>query len=138
MPFTSESVVVDLDVAAIRDAVLETVEGPLLSLVEFDVREFNPVYVADGTMAMYENEAHMRAHFERIHDYVHLDFTEQDLFTTELLPTEDRVHYIATRMDALTVVRFYSDDQGLFLGLEAGEPVEPVVQAIEAVVDPGD
>ncbi len=137
MPFTNDSAVVDLDVSAVRDAVLETVDGELLSLVEFDVREFNPVYVADATMAMYEDADHMRAHFERIHDYVHLDFTEQDLFTTELLPTEDRVHSITTRMDSITVVRFYHGDEGLFLALEAGEPVEPVVAAIEDVLETG-
>lgn len=135
MAFTSESEIVDLDVEAVLAAVRGTLDGQLLSFVEFDVGEFNPVYVSDATMAMYDDESHMLEHFARIHEYVHLDFTEQELFTTELLPTESRVHYIATRMDALTVVRFYRGDDGLFLAVEAGEPIEPIVGAIEAAIE---
>lgn len=135
MPVTRESEIVEFDAVAVREATRDAAEGPVFSLVEFDFEDFNPLYVADETVAMYTDEDHMMEHFERIHDYVNLDFTELQLFTEELLPTEDRVHFITTALDNLKVVRYYRDEQGLFVALSADEEVQSVVDAIEESVE---
>jgi hypothetical protein len=115
------------------DAVQETVDGTLRSCVEFDEDDFNVLYVDDLTVSFYEDEAHMMSHFEEIHSYVHLDFTEMSFYTEDLLPLANRVRYLATSLDVFTVLRVYFGDEGLFVALDPDESVEPVVEAIEAV-----
>lgn len=133
MPVSNSSEVVSFDADTMTDTVRETVEGSLRSFVEFDEDEFNVLYIDDLTLSFYDDESHMMAHFEEIHSYVHLDFTEMSFYTEDLLPAANRVRYIATSFDVFTVLRVYLDDEGLFVALDPDEPVEPVVEAIEAV-----
>jgi hypothetical protein len=78
----------------------------------------------------------MAAHFGRIHDYVNIDFTETELFTQDLFDVADRVRYKATGLDVMTILRVYLGDQtGLFLAIDRGDPVEPLVAELETVVD---
>lgn len=133
MPVSNDPTVVSVDAAAMREAVEETVEGHLRSLVEFDAEGFGVLYVDDLTLQFYEDEAEMRAHFEQIHSYVHADFTEKAFYTEDLFPVSDRVRYIATGFDVFTVVRVYFEDEGLFVTVDRDEPVEPIVDAIEDI-----
>lgn len=133
MPVSNDPTVVSVDAAAMHEAVEETVEGHLRSLVEFDAEGFGVLYVDDLTLQFYEDEAEMRAHFEQIHSYVHADFTEKAFYTEDLFPVSDRVRYIATGFDVFTVVRVYFEDEGLFVTVDRDEPVEPIVDAIEDI-----
>lgn len=135
MPRRNASELVDFDADAALEAALATVDGPLYSFVEFNVESFNPLYVADETIAMYEDEQQMLAHFEQMHDYVNLDFTEITLFTDNLLPVADEVRYKTTAMDVMKIVRIYRGHDGLFLALAPGEPVEPLVTAIADAIE---
>lgn len=127
--------VVSFDVESLRSIIEETVEGTLRSLVEYKAEEFNPLYVDDVTLGFYDDEAQMLAHFERIHSYVHLDFTEINLFTESLFPPTDRVRFLASGFDLFTLLRVYVDNEGVFLALDPDEPIEPLVAAIEAALD---
>ena len=135
MPISNPGEIVDFDAEAACDAVREAVRGELRTFVEFDAEGFNPIYVDDDTRAFYEDEEHMHEHFGRIHDYVNVDLAEIDLFVEELLPLADRVEYLVTAMDAFKLVRYYVGQQGIFLAVDADEPVEPVVDAIRRAVD---
>lgn len=138
MPVSKDPRVVSLDVAAMQAAVEETIEGSLRSFVEFDKDEFNTLYVDDLSLQFYEDEAEMLRHFEEIHSYVNLDFTEKQFYKEDIFPVSERVRYLATGFDVFTVVRIYFGEEGLFLALDHGEPVEPVVAAVEAVHDAAD
>ena len=135
MSVSNPSEIAAIDAEAVREAIEEVIDGPLRSLVEYDSEEFNPLYIDDTSLAFYEDEAEMLEHFERIHAYVNLDFTEIELFTEELLPITERLDYIATRLDAFTIIRVYLGEVGLFVAVDAGEPVEAIVGAIGAAVD---
>lgn len=135
MPVSNTSSVVSFDADAVRAAIEGEVGGTLRSLVEYDDEEFEPLYVDDATLAFYEDEERMNDHFETLHSYIHLDFTEMDLFTEELFPVTDHVRYLSTAFDLFTLVRVYVGDEGLFLALDPDEPVEPLVRVIEDVVD---
>ncbi|MFB6270514.1 MAG: hypothetical protein ABEH83_11250 [Halobacterium sp.] len=135
MPVSNPPQLTSLRVAAMHDAVEDTVEGTVRSFVEFDATDYNLVYADDVTLSFYDDEADMHEHFEEIHSYVHIDFTEIDFFTEELFPVSERVRYIATSFDVFTLLRVYFGDEGLFVALDVDEPVEPVVEAIEAVHD---
>lgn len=134
MPVTNASAVVEFDADAACEAAQEAVSGTLRTFVEFDADSFNALYVDDVTLAFYEDEDHMRAHFSQLHSYVYLDLAEMDLFTEELFPVAERVEYITTSLDFFKLVRVYYDDQGLFLALDHDEPVEPVIRAIGQAV----
>ncbi|NIB98368.1 hypothetical protein [Halobacterium sp. R2-5] len=131
----SNSGLTSLDVEAMRAAAEDAVDGTLRSFVEFTDEEFRPVYVDDVTRSFYDDEAHMLEHFEEIHSYVHIDFTETDFFTDGLFPLASDVRYHATSLDVFTLVRVYFGDEGVFVALDHEDPVEPVVTAIEAVHD---
>lgn len=127
--------IADIDVDATLDAAT-SVEGTLYSLVEFDPETFNTLYVSAATRTLYDSEAEMEEHFERIHAYVNIDFTEARLFTEDLFPVADRVRYKATGLDIMTVLRVYlGDEHGLFLGIDAGDPIEPLISELETVFD---
>lgn len=137
MPVSNPSSVVSFDGDAVRAVLEERVESALRSLVEYDQDAFNPLYVDDVTLSFYDDEAAMTAHFERIYSYIHLDFTELDLFTDELFPVSERVRYLSTGFDVFTFVRVYIDREGLFMALDPDEPVEPLVRAVEDAIDSG-
>lgn len=137
MPLSRRSDVVDFDASAARDAVLSAIGGSLRSFVEFDAEEFNPLYVDDGTVALYDDEAHMYEHFARIHSYVHVDFAEIDLLVSDLFAVADGVEYLVTATDAFTLVRYYVGDQGLFLAMDPDEAVDTVVAAIRGALGGG-
>lgn len=128
------STIVGFDATAALEAVRDHPEGELYTFVEFDAEEFNPLYVSPATEAFYEDEAQMLDHFDDIHSYVHLDLVEQDLFTTELFPVADRVRYVVTAMDYLTIVRVYVRQEGIFFAVEDDQVVPALVEAIEATV----
>lgn len=135
MPLTRSGNVVDFDAEAAGDAALEVAGGALHTFVEFDAERFNPIYVDDETVDLYDDEAHLEEHFSRIHSYVHLDHAEIDLLVGELFTVADRVEYLVTAMDAFTLVRYYVGEQGVFLALDPDEPVQPVVAAVREAID---
>lgn len=132
-PATTE--IVDFDAEAAVAAARKATEGPLYSLVEFNFEGFNYLYVAEETRALYSSESEMEEHFHRIHSYVNIDFTEIELFTEDLFPMADQVRYKTTALDVMTLVRLYvTENSGVFIALDRGEEVEPVVEAIEQTV----
>lgn len=134
MPEVASPEIVDIDAGAALDAA-RAGDATLHSLVEFDRHTFNTLYASEETQALYDSGAAMEAHFERIHDYVNIDFTEIELFTQDLFSVADAVRYKATALDVLTIVRVYADRQrGLFFAIESGDSVEPLVQRLESVV----
>ena len=137
MPVRNPSELVDFDADAAREAVESTVSGTLRSFVEFDSETFNPLYVDDSTLAFYDDEDHMRAHFAKLHSYLYLDLAEADLFTGELFPIAEEVQYITTALDLFKLVRIYHGEQGVFVALDHDEPVEPVVGAVREVIGNG-
>ncbi|MFC7045621.1 hypothetical protein ACFQH6_09580 [Halobacteriaceae archaeon GCM10025711] len=134
MALTNPSTVVSFDADGAREAALDAVEGTLYSVVEYDARAFNPLYVSDATLETYGDREQMLAHFEEIHSYVHVDFMEHRLFTDNLFPVADHVEYITTAMDFMQLVRVYVGNEGLFLALDPDESVQPVVAAIRGAI----
>lgn len=126
--------VIDPDAAV--EAARSVAGDGVQTVVSFDRHGFDVVYVDDAVLAAYGDREAMLDHYEEIHAYVNVDFTERDLFTTELFPVADQVRYMATGMDFSTLVRVYVEEEGVFLSLENGEDVEAVVAAIERVVAP--
>ncbi|MDY7082713.1 MAG: hypothetical protein SXQ77_09980 [Halobacteria archaeon] len=135
MPFSNPSKIVDFDADSAVEVIKDEVQGTLYSAVEFDDRRFNILYVDDKTLSFYRDSDHMLEHFDRVHSYVYLDFTEIETFKESILPVSNRVDYITTCMDYLKVVRIYRGRQGLFIALERNESVQPLVDSVVENVD---
>jgi hypothetical protein len=127
----SQSEIVDFDAEAALAAVRAVAGTDLYTFVEFDADCFNTLFVSDAAEVFYEDAEEMQAHFAEIHSYVHLDLVEQDLFTNELFPIANRVRYVSTTMDYLSVVRVYVDGEGIFFAVEDDDLVPELVETIE-------
>jgi|GEM_PF-606890 hypothetical protein len=135
MPATNRSELAAFDADRVRQAVQETVSGPLYAFCEYDTESFRPLYLSDETVSMYESRDAMLEHFETIHTNVHMDFMQSKLFRNTLFPDAERVEYITTSMDFLKILRVYVGDDGLFISVDPAEPVVPIVDAIKATVE---
>ncbi|MFB6171173.1 MAG: hypothetical protein ABEJ23_01470 [Haloarculaceae archaeon] len=122
--------IVAFEIEEAVEVIRERARDPVFAVVEYDADDFNVLYASDLTVANYEDEAAMLDHFQRIHDYVNVDFAEIDLFVNSLFPAAERVDYLTTRMDHLKLVRVYDGRQGVLLGVAPDEPVEPLVEPL--------
>ena len=126
--------VVDFDeeeaLAAAREAVGD---AAVLVCVVYDASDFRTVYVDDRIDSTYESERARAEHFGQIHSYVHLDFTEGELFR-ELFREPDGVRAFATYMNSHVAVRVVTDKQGVFLSVAPDAPVTDLVNAVEGVL----
>lgn len=134
MPAINRSELAAFDADSVREAVRETVSGPLYSFCEYDTESFRPLYLDDRTVSMYDSREAMLEHFELIHTHVHMDFMQSNLFRETLFPDAERVEYITTAMDFLKILRVYVGDNGLFIAIDPDEPVVPIVDAIKDVL----
>lgn len=137
MPVRNPESIHDVDATELCDALLETLEGAPLSVVEFDQEGFNVLYADDLTLSFYDSEAAMYDHFEHIHGFVNLDYSEMNLFTDELFPVAEDVSFLASGMDLFTMVRVYVEDCAYFFALAPTEPILPAVRTVERVVEQG-
>ncbi|MDS0477725.1 hypothetical protein [Natrinema sp. 1APR25-10V2] len=135
MPATNRSELAAFDADRARQAVQQTVSGPLYAFCEYDTESFRPLYLSDETVSMYESQAAMLEHFETIHTNVHMDFMQIKLFRNTLFPDAERVEYITTAMDFMKILRVYVGETGLFVAVDLDEPVIPIVDAIKETIE---
>lgn len=131
IPGDAPSDVVDFDSDAVLAAANETVgEEAVLICVVYDVTDFRTVYVDERVNAMYGEETDRAEHFGKIHAYVHLDFTEGELFG-ELFLEPNGIRAFVTYMGNVIAVRVVTDKQGVFLVMSPETPVTDLVNAVE-------
>lgn len=133
MPVSNATEIVDVPADELVDELAAVVDGTLYSVVEYDPAQLNIVYADEATLAFYQDRDHLIAHFERIHSHVHVDFEQMELFVDDLFPVADRVEYLTTALDFMTLVRVYNEKNGLFVAIEPDQPVEPVVDTIRTL-----
>lgn len=125
---------VGFDVDAVLAAAKEAVgDDRVLLCVAFDDADFRTVYVDERVDALYADDEQRREHFGQIHSYVHLDFTERDLFE-DLFLQPDGIRAFVTYMGTLIAVRVVTETEGIFISLAPGTPVTELVDAVEAVI----
>jgi hypothetical protein len=128
------SQLVEFDAEAGLTAAREVAGESLYSFIEYTSAEYNVLYASQQTVDLYGSREAMHDHFDGIHSYVHIDFTERDLFSEELLPHAGEVRTIATRQERLTLVRLFHGDGGLVVSLDPDEPIVPVLDAVESAI----
>lgn len=134
MVVSESSTLVDFDADAALSAVREVDEEAVHLCVEYTPEEFHTLYADGVTMALYGNRDEMVDHFEEVHSYVHIDFTEKDLFS-EIFRGAGEVRSFVTYMDHVVLVRFLIGQQGLFVSTDPDVDVTALVEAAEANFD---
>lgn len=134
MAVSSPSTVVDFDAEAALRAAREVVGDALHIAIEFDADEFNTLFVDRQTVDLYGGTEPMVEHFAQVHSYVHIDFTEQEMFE-DLLFAAGGVRAFTAHMEYVTAVRILVGQEGLFLGLDPDAPVSAVIDAVESAID---
>ena len=131
MVVSTESSLVDFDADAALTAVREVDEDAVHLCVEYTPEEFRTMYADEVTLALYGDGEEMESHFEEVHSFVHIDFSEKDMFG-ELFRGAGEVRSFVTFMDHVALVRVLVDHQGLFLTVDPDADVTPLVEAVEA------
>lgn len=126
-----ESQLVSFDADAALAAALDAVDGPLYGFATYTSENFRLLHIDDRLMALYRDREQMREHFAELHSYVHIDFTERELFENQLFPEVGSVRTFVTQMDEMTFVRLLDVDQGVFFSVAPDEPVIELSEAIE-------
>jgi hypothetical protein len=134
MPVTGESDLVGFDADAALTAAREVAGDGVRSFVEFTATDFKTLFVDDGILEMYRDEAHMREHYGQVLDHLNMDFLERDAYEQTLLPNAGRVRAIVTRMEELTLLRVIYGDEGLYIALDPAVSTLDVTDAVEDVM----
>ncbi|PSP55554.1 hypothetical protein BRC82_05085 [Halobacteriales archaeon QS_1_67_19] len=134
MAVSDGSTLVEFDADAAVSAARECDGGPVHLCVEYTPEEFHTLYADEVTTALYGDREAMADHFGEVHSYVHVDFTEKDLFS-EIFRAAGEVRSFVTYMDHVVLVRFLVDQEGLFLTTDPGADVTALVEAVEAHLD---
>jgi hypothetical protein len=108
----------------------ERSDGPLYTLVMFDPDDVEVPYVADRTYDRYPDEGAMLDHFERIFDYLRIDFAERARYTDVLLAGAADVMDMTTCLESVEAVRAYDDVTGVFMSVDPDEHVPPLVDVV--------
>ena len=134
MAVSNESTVVGFDADTALAAARDVAGDALHIAIEYDATDFNTLYVDEGTVALYGDEDRMTDHFAEVHSYVHIDFTEQQMFE-DVLYAAGGVRAFTAHMDHVTAVRVLDGQEGLFLALDPSTNVVPVIEAVEAAIE---
>lgn len=134
MPLTRESRVVGFDADGAVEAALQVDADHVRICAEYDIDEWELLYIADDVLAEYEAGVDdLQSRAGKLHSYIHLDFTERELFE-ELAPNSGAVVAYVTRMERRSLVRFLSGHEGLFLSLDRGADTTAILDAVEEIV----
>jgi hypothetical protein len=140
----SDSDVVSFDVGAAIAGIESAIAGIESAIADPDVLHvvavFTPdtyelAYTDDLAKSFYPSDDEMTAHFDRIHQYAGIDFSEIGLFVDDLFPVADGLEYMVTGLDYMTLVRVYAGQEGLFLSVDPGTDPTVVVDGIRDAID---
>lgn len=134
MALTGEPELVSFDTAEALERARDLCGDGVQSLMEFTKDEYNIVYVHEDIVEMYRDEAHLRDHYGRVLDHLHMDFMERDTYENSLLPNAGSVTSLVTHMEELTLLRVFEDEGGLYVALDPGCSAEAVIEEIEPLL----
>ena len=134
MVVSEDSTLVDFDADAAVSAAREQSEGEVHLCVEYTTEGFHTLYADETTLSLYGDREEMTDHFEEVHSYVHVDFTERGLFE-DLFVGAGEVRSFVSQMEYVTLIRVLDGEQGLFLTVDPGTDVTAIVEAVEAGLD---
>ncbi|NHN59467.1 MULTISPECIES: hypothetical protein [Halorussus] len=134
MVVSEPSALVDFPADAALAAAREEADAAVGLCVEYTPEEFRTLYADEQTVALYGGDREAMAdHFEEVHSFVHVDFTERDLFA-DIFRSAGEVRSFVTVMDHVALIRVLVGQQGLFLAVDPDADVTALVEAVEAEV----
>ncbi|SNZ12235.1 hypothetical protein SAMN06269185_1564 [Natronoarchaeum philippinense] len=133
MPITNAPTHVDFDAAAATELAREQSDDRVIVAAEYTVEEFQVLYASDRVLEEYDDPGALDDVGDRLHSYMHVDFTERKLFE-DLYPPAKETRGFVTYTDYTTVVRVLDGAEGLYLSFEPGVAVTPIVDEVADIV----
>jgi hypothetical protein len=130
MALTGASELAEFDAEAALERARNTCGDGVQSFMEFSQNEYNILYVHDDIVEMYRDEQHLREHYARVLDHLHMDFMERDTYENTLLPNAGHVTSLVTHTEELTLLRLLGETTGLYIALDPDCSAEAVTEAI--------
>ncbi|WP_232688549.1 DUF7522 family protein [Halobacterium zhouii] len=122
------------DCEAIDEAIVDVVGDDLRTIVEYDEHDFNVLRIRDDVVEQLGGEEAFSDLADLLHSDYRLDFTQQELYE-EMYGNLGVVRAFVVLMDHATIVRFVGEETGVYVSLEAGTPIQPVMDAMKGVVE---
>jgi len=133
MPISNSPKHVDFDAEAAVAAARERSDDRVLVGAEYTVDEFQMLYASDRVLDEYESTGVLDDVADRLHSYMHVDFTERELFE-DLYPPAEETRGFVTYTDYTTVVRVLDGMEGLYVSFEPAVAVTPIVDEIVEII----
>jgi hypothetical protein len=130
MALTGDSELAEFDAEAALERARETCGDGIQSFMEFSQDEYNILYVDEDIVDMYRDEEHLRDHYARVLDHLHMDFMERDTYENTLLPNAGHVTSLVTHTEELTLLRVLGETTGLYIAVDPDCSAEAVTEAI--------
>ncbi|WP_135828880.1 hypothetical protein [Halorussus halobius] len=122
------------DAAAAFEAVSEVAGDDLRAFVEYDAEAFNPLFVAERVVDDLGNPENVDAFAEKLHFNYKLDFTEREMYA-DLYGPLGGVDAFAVYLDDQTIVRYVTDEAGIYVSLDGDTDTDRVVDLIAETVE---
>lgn len=124
---------VDFDADAAVDAVEDVVGDSLGLCAEYNVRSYNVLYLKPEVEAQFEDLDELYEVGDDLHTTLYIDFVQQELFD-DYHPAFGKVRALVTVLEGFAFIRVIVDMEGLFVALEPGSAITPVVECIETTL----
>jgi len=129
----NEGEVIGLDASAAFEAVRDVGGEDLRAFVEYDSESYNPVFVAERVVAELGGADGVDEFAEKLHFNYKLDFTEREMYA-DLYDPLGGVDAFAVYLDDRTIVRYVTDEEGIYVSLDGDANTDRVVDALAETV----
>lgn len=124
---------VSFDSEAALEAAALTVGDYLRFCAEYNGEDYRRIFVADWLREVVGGEQQLEDLSEQFHSYTDLDRREREVME-ELPPLAGDVRANVTRLDNAVFVRYYVDDDALFLTVATEADVTGLIDALDATI----
>lgn len=129
----NEGELISLDASAAFEAVRDVAGEDLRAFVEYDSEAFNPVFIAERVVDELGGADGVEEFADQLHFNYKLDFTEREMYA-DLYGPLGGVDAFAVYLDDQTIVRYVTDEEGIYVSLDGGSDTDRVVDALAETV----
>lgn len=134
MAIRNDSVLTDFNAAAALRAVEDHIGDDIFVCGEFTPDDFHILYISDRALEQYDDETDIWVVGDVIHEYMNVDFLEQELFN-ELYPQVTETNAFVTYTDYAAIVRVLRGNEGFYLSVDPQAPVSELVNELTTILD---
>lgn len=111
---------------------------PRIQIVaEYDAEVYSDLYVDEGLVADVGGEAAYAERQGKVESFLRLDLIDRNAYR-EIVPGAGRAELFVTQAAEVLLIRRFRDGKGLFVSVRRNGVTDPLIEAIDRIVDGGD